>query len=223
MTSTQSYKRQSIQVSWETNWSSYSGFRFVLQLRRWQFFLFINLSSTLQASAELIWHTSCSVEPQLLKISLREKEKEDVPAKFGKPKNFKISHFTNLAGHSITMKRKCRTLSLWQGNCKSPFFTMKCNFIIVIITLFYVHCRTKASLSDQKFTLSCTCRFHSIAENISISSLHLTRCGPQLHLSSVGNCSVALTDHWLSVLHITWPPQVHFFCLMPTRISTTPS
>lgn len=94
-------------------------------------------------------------------------------------------------------------------------------FIIITISLFFVHCRMKAFPKDLQFTLSCASWFHIVPLNFLTSSLHLTLCLPLLHLTCLGNRSVARNVHWLSVLRIAWPAQVHFFCSMSTKISAT--
>lgn len=88
----------------------------------------------------------------------------------------------------------------------------RCFIIIFTISLFFVHCRMKACPKDLQFTLSCIS---------GTASLHLTHCLPLLHFPSLGNHSVARTIHQLYVLRITWAAQVHFLCLMSTRISAT--
>lgn len=78
---------------------------------------------------------------------------------------------------------------------------------------FHVHCKTDAvpnlPLNTPTFY---SCKFSNF----------ITAPNPPQHFPSLGTHSIALSDHQLSVVCITRPTLVHFFCLIKsTRISGT--
>lgn len=87
---------------------------------------------------------------------------------------------------------------------------------------FYINCSTNGSPCDHQFTLSFARRFYFSPANF-LNLITPPFCHPLLYFPSLGARSTALTDHRLSVLHITWPAQLHFFLSMSARTQATPA
>lgn len=92
---------------------------------------------------------------------------------------------------------------------------------VMHISLYYFHCRPKASANALQPTLSCARWFYFVPINL-ISSLHLTLFHTRLHFLSLAIHSGVLIDHLLSVLLMAWPFKVYVCLLISTRMSVTP-